>query len=356
MSHGIVKGVDFGYTTERAAWHAFETGMPVLDTAPATWEIAKAQAKLDWKVDLVPSFFLKRTELTVPEDHVIGSTCIESVWYDIVEDLTGKKTQREDTGTILGSGVSNGFVPVQNDTLGELAVVLADNGATFWTAGSLYEGRKVFITMRLGDPYVIGTDERNVTVPFLTLVNSHDGTGSLNIQGCTFEVLCANTAKMAELFGEQSGNQFVWRHTANVMDHVEEAKKALAGFRQELDEVRQVEEDLYAMKVSRNDIELFLDAWKPTQPVEELGATKRVRGNVNKARSGWYDCWMDGNKLPEDQKFTALGIFRASTDWVDHVQGTRGEYGRAYRSLLAVNPLKAQAASLARQIATTSVG
>lgn len=354
MSHGIVKGVDFGYTTERAAWHAFETGMPVLDTAPATWEAAKAAAKLDWRVNVVRSFYLKRAEKVTAEDVIIGSTNIEGIWYEIVEDLTGKKTVREDTESVLGSGVSNGYVPVQNDTLGELAVVLADQGATFWTSGSLYEGRKVFITMKLSEPYVIGNDDRNVTVPFITLVNSHDGTGSLNIQPCTFEVLCANTAKMAELFGEQTGRQFTWKHTANVMDHVEEAKQALAGFRVELDEVRKIEEELYAMRITRTEVEMFLDNFGPTAPVDELGAKKRVRTNQNKARSAWMDCWLDAAKIPEDQKFTALGLFRASTDWVDHAQGTRGTYGRAYRSLLAVNPMKSQAAKLARQVGLAS--
>lgn len=354
MSHGIVKGVDFGYTTERAAWHAFETGMPVLETAPETWAVAKAEAKLDWHVDKIASYHLKRVELTQPTDIVIAQTCIDMVWYDIVEDLNGKKTQRADTGTILGSGVSNGFVPVQNETLGELAVLLADQGATFWTAGSLFEGRKVFITMKLGDPYVIGTDERNVTVPFLTLVNSHDGTGSLSIQGCTFEVLCANTAKAAELFGETTGHQWTWKHTANVMDHVEEAKSALAGLRAELEDVRKVEEELFALKITRAEVDMFLDAFGPTQPVDELGASKRTRTNQAKTRSAWYDCWLDEAKIPEEQKLTALGLFRATTDWVDHVQGTRGVHGRAYRSLLAVNPLKRQGAELARAIATQS--
>jgi phage/plasmid-like protein (TIGR03299 family) len=350
MSHGIVKGIDFGYTTERAAWHAFETGMPVLDTAPATWAVAKFEAKLDWKVNVVRSFYLKRAEKVTAADVVIGSTCIDSIWYEIVEDLTGKKTVRDDTESVLGSGVSNGFVPVQNDTLGELAVILADQGATFWTAGSLYEGRKVFITMKLSDPYVIGSDERNVTVPFITLTNAHDGSGSLNIQPCTFEVLCANTAKAAELFGERTGRQFTWKHTANVMDHVEEAKAALAGFRQELDLVRQTEQELFEMKISREDVELFLDGWKPTQPVEELGATNRVRNNATKARSTWMDCWLDEAKIPGEQRLTALGLFRASTDWVDHAQGTRGKYGRAYRSLLAVNPMKTSAATQARLV------
>lgn len=354
MSHGIVKGVDFGYTSERAAWHAFETGMPVLDNAPATWAVAKAEAKLDWGVSVVRSFYLKRAENVTVDDVSVGSTTIDGIWYEIVEDLTGKKTVRDDTESVLGSGVSNGYVPVQNDTLGELAVVLADQGATFWTAGSLYEGRKVFITMKLSDPYVIGRDDSNVTVPFITLVNSHDGTGSLNIQPCTFEVLCANTAKMAELFGEQSGRQFTWKHTANVMDHVEEAKKALAGFKVELEEVRRVEEELYALQITRAEVEMFLDNFKPTAPVDELGATKKVRGNQGKARSAWMDCWLDAAKIPEDQKFTALGLFRATTDWVDHAQGTRGTYGRAYRSLLAINPLKRQGAELARAIATQS--
>lgn len=356
MSHGLTS-TDFMYTTEHAAWHAFETGMPTLEVgdAIATWKLARKTAKLEWDPIVVPSFFLKRVELVTAEDVVLVPTVVkDGVLYSVVEDLTGRKVLRNDTDVVLGSGVGDGYVAVTNKDLGEFAEVLADQGALFWTAGSLYGGAKVFITMRLGEPYVIGLDDRMVTVPFLTFTNSNDGAGSLYVQPSTFEVVCANTAKASEIAGERMGRQFTFRHTTNVKERIEDAKKAIAGSAQELTEIRQMEQDLYDLKITPAEVELFLDQFEPTKPVDEVGASKRVRTNQDKARNDWYDAYFSPVKISDDQRYTALGLFRASTDWVDHAQRSRGEYGRAYRSLLAINPQKAQAARLARQVATQS--
>lgn len=342
---------DTGYTTQKAAWHAFETGMPVLDNAPATWALAREAAKLTWEPKVVQSFYLKRADLVTDDDNVIAQTTQEGLVFAIVEDTNGRKVIRDDTEKVLGSGVGTNWTPVTNQQLGEVAEALADEGAQFWTAGSLYEGRKVFVTMKLGEPFVIGNDNRMVQVPFVSLTNAHDGSGSFFAMPTMFEVVCANTAKAAEVAGEGMGRLFTFKHTGSVVERINEAKSAIAGCRQELNEIRRMEEELYALKIDKADIELFLDLFPATKPVDEVGANAKVRGNVDRARKSWFKAF-ESPTLSDDHRESALGLWRASTEYCDHVQIARGTYGRAHRSLLAIHPLKAQAANIARQVAT----
>lgn len=343
-----------GYTTEHAAWHAFETGMPVLDASDPTirrWELARVAAGLTWEPKVVQSFYLKSMHLVTPEDNVIAQTVQDGLVFAIVEDTEGRKVIRDDSEKVLGSGVGEGYTPVTNTEFGEVAEALADEGALFWTAGSLYEGRKVFITMKLGEPYYIGSDERMVTVPFVSLTNSHDGSGAFYAMPTTFEVVCANTAKAAEVAGEKMGRLFTFKHTESIKARIQEAKDVIKGARQELDFIRQTEQELFDLKVTRQDIENFLDLFPATKPVDEVGATAKVRGNVDRARAAWWKAF-ESPTIAEDHRESALGLWRASTEYCDHVQTARGTYGRAARSLLAIHPLKAEAARLARQVAT----
>jgi phage/plasmid-like protein (TIGR03299 family) len=337
-----------GFTVRKAAWHGLGT---VLDEAPDTWEIARKAAGLMWEPKVVKSFYLKRVELVTADDVVLVPTVVEDgVLYSVVQDTTGNKVLRDDSERVLGSGVGKDWTPVPNSVLGEFAEALVEAGGKLWTAGSLAEGRKVYVTIMLDEPYHIGNDERMVKFPFLAVTNAHDGAGSFLAQYSTFEVVCANTAKRAEMEGEREGRQFVFRHTANVMERIEEAKLAIEGARADAMRVKEIELELFGMPIGADDVETFLDNFAPTKVPDLEGATARVRGNAVKARESWKKAF-ESPTIAEDHRATALGLVRASTEFCDHLRGFRSTDSYAYRSLLKVEPLKAQAVKLARLVA-----
>lgn len=338
-----------GFTVRNAAWHGLGT---VLDEAPDTWELARKAAGLLWEPNVVKSFYLKRVELVTADDVVLVPTVVENgVLYSVVQDTNGNKVLRDDTDKVLGSGVGKDWTPVPNAVLGEFAEALVEAGGKFWTAGSLAEGRKVYVTILLDEPYHIGNDERMVKYPFLTVTNAHDGAGSFLSQFSTFEVVCANTAKAAEMLGEREGRQFRFNHTGSVLERIGEAKLAIQSLREDAAAVRQVEEELFAMPISRDDVEMFLDNFAPTKVPDLEGATARVRGNAVEARKAWFKAF-ESPTVAEDHRGTALGLVRASTEFCDHLRGYRSSDSYAYRSLLKIEPLKAQAVKLARLVAT----
>jgi phage/plasmid-like protein (TIGR03299 family) len=337
-----------GFTVRKAAWHGLGT---VLDEAPDNWNDARKVAGLTWEPQVVPSYFVKLSENITAEDVILTTVVRDGLTLFVVEDVDGRKVLRDDTQKVLGSGVGAGWTPVTNETLGEVAQALVDSGGVFWTAGSLDEGRKVYTTILLDEPYHIGNDETMVKYPFLAVTNAHDGSGAFYAQPSTFEVVCANTAKAAEMAGERIGRQFKFSHTSKVMDRVNEAKLAIAGLRDEAAAIRQIEEELFALPVNADQVKLFANLFAPTAPPDELGASSRVRTNANKARDSWFRILFESPTIAEDHRGTALGLVRASTEFLDHVRGHRTNDSYAYRSLLKIEPLKYQAVKLAREVA-----
>ena len=57
-------------------------------------------------------------------------------------------------------------------------------------------------------------------------------------------IVCANTSHVADLDARARGTEFVFRHTKNVGDRVEDARRALAGWRDSLDDWAQLQEVL----------------------------------------------------------------------------------------------------------------
>lgn len=338
-----------GFTVRKAAWHGLGT---VLDEAPDNWDVARKAAGLLWEPKVVKSFFLKRIELVEFDDVVlVPHVEQDGVLYAVVQDTQGNKVLRDDNEKVLGSGVGKDWTPVPNAVLGEFADALVEAGGKFWTAGSLAEGRKVYVTILLDEPYHIGSDATMVKFPFLAVTNAHDGSGSFTAQYSTFEVVCANTAKAAEMAGEREGRQFVFKHTANVMERIEEAKLAIEGARADAMRVKEIELELFGMPITADDVETFLDNFAPTKVPDLEGATARVRGNAVKARQSWMKAF-ESPTIAEDHRASALGLVRASTEFCDHLRGYRSQDSYAYRSLLKIEPLKSQAVKLARLVAS----
>jgi len=71
---------------------------------------------------------------------------------------------------------------------------LLGEGVRFETAGSLHEGRKVWMLAKLPNSYTLGGEE---IAPYLVFSNSHDGNSSIRVAMTLIRVVCQNTLNLA---------------------------------------------------------------------------------------------------------------------------------------------------------------
>ena len=190
MAHQVEQMMYVGVTP----WHGL--GRRLMD--PPTIDEAIVQAGLDWKVGLKPLF-------TEDGDRV-----------------THQATYRETDGKILGI-VGPRYHPLQNDKAFRFFEPFVDsNEVNLETAGSLAEGKKVWILAKIaGDPLEIANDD--IVNRYLLLSNSHDGTTSVNIGFTPIRVVCNNTLSFAH--SHVKSNLLKIRHTASMestLDQIQE--------------------------------------------------------------------------------------------------------------------------------------
>src|SRR5678815_2693601 len=171
MAHEVESGMFVG----QPAWHGLGT---VLPNAPSI-EDAIVCAGLDWTVKLAPLAIVADGR---PVDHCA--------------------TVRESDDSILGV-VGPGYVPLQNREAFAWFQPMVESGAvTLEAAGSLREGRRIWILGRCADSsadIVPGDEVRQ----YLLLAHGHDGSLAIRVGFTSVRVVCANTLR-ASLESDES--------------------------------------------------------------------------------------------------------------------------------------------------------
>jgi phage/plasmid-like protein (TIGR03299 family) len=234
--------------------------------------------------------------------------------------------------------------------MGEIieAVLDADGNVKFETAGSVRDGRQVWALAYLDEPYEVPGDTTQV-FPFLALLNAHDGSAACKLTYTDVRVVCWNTWNAASEQGERTGQQFTFRHTGNVAERIDEAKKALAGLREESKATRAMFEALAQQPVNEQEIQSFVELFLPSpRDVGEL-CTDRVHQNVTTARNTFTRLY-ESSLTTEGIRGSAFGLLQTSTEYLDHVRGYRSKDTLMGRTLLRPEPLKAHALDLIEDV------
>jgi phage/plasmid-like protein (TIGR03299 family) len=256
---------------------------------------------------------------------------------------------RSDNGAELGA-VSDTFQTVSNNEMWDIAEALQGSAADvmYETGGSFAGGRKVWILIRLVDPLTVKGDPHGAVVPYYSLQNSHDGSGSFRGQATMSRIVCRNTAHLADIDAESRGTEFTFRHTRNVGERVEEARAALAGWREGLTHWQELSAFLMEQTVDEAAAQLFLESFIP-EPVGNV-ISDRVRGNIHHARTEWSAIYED-SVTTEGIRGTAYGLVQAASEWSEHYRRARTEESRFKRAFLDRNSIIADARTLALEVA-----
>lgn len=323
MSHGITE-TDNVVSVREQMWHGLGQ---ILEDYPTREDAQKLVH--DWEP--IPET-LYRKKITVDDSGEIVETMVE-----VPEAVANV---RSDTDDVLGV-VGDTYETVKNNDLWDIAEAIQGDDAEvlYETAGSLFGGKKVWILLRLAEPLTIQGDPNGTVLPYYALQNAHDGSGSCRGQSLSTRIVCANTSHFADMEAKMHGTEFTFRHTKNVKDRVEEAKKALEGWRGSITEWNRLQEQLIDMPVTPKQRELFLTRFIPAPPPHI--ASDRVMNNVEEARELIREILRSETCQGVDG--TVYGLVQASVEYLNHHRKARTletRFKRTYldRSVLVATP------------------
>ena len=117
--------------------------------------------------------------------------------------------------------VSDKYQVVQNDEAFAFTDALLGEGVRYETAGSLSDGRLIWLLAKLPEKYIINGDE---ITPYLVFFNSHDGSSAIRVALTPVRVVCQNTLNMALATAKRS-----WgiKHVGDIESKLHEAQQTL---------------------------------------------------------------------------------------------------------------------------------
>jgi len=154
------------FYTRVAPWHGL--GVCVEETLNS--QEALVAAGLDWNV-------IQRPLMTSTYDPVPGY----------------KANVRETDNSILGV-VTDRYKVVQNHEAFAFTDALLGEGVKYETAGSLNEGKRIWMLAKLPDKYIM---EGEQIEPYLVFSSSHDGSAAIKVCMTPIRVVCQNTLNLA---------------------------------------------------------------------------------------------------------------------------------------------------------------
>ena len=210
--------VESMFSTRVTPWHGLGV---IVSEAPSSLD-AISLAGLDWKVEQKKIYLENGTE-------------IKDAFANV----------RSSDGKPLGI-VGNRYQIVQNSDAFSFTDTLLGEGVRYETAGSLKDGKTIWLLAKLPDKYEILGDKVD---PYIVFTNTHDGSGAVKVAMTPVRVVCNNTLNMAMRSAHRTWSA---RHTGDINNKLDNAKTTLQLADKYLTETKNLFEDLY--KVKMNDI------------------------------------------------------------------------------------------------------
>jgi phage/plasmid-like protein (TIGR03299 family) len=225
---------------------------------------------------------------------------------------------------ILGLGVTDEYATIQNEEAGEFADALVDGGAVLDAAGSLFGGKRVFMTLRMPEDITIGNTDGDTIRPYLVLDWGHDGKTALTCRGGGVRVVCWNT--LAWSMRQQGAPVYRVRHTGTgVQGKVEQARTALnvtfTGAQELADEAAK----WAAVEVTRRQFDEITEGLFPLNGDAQPSQVAKVTDQRDSYRNLYEVAPTQANV-----RGSAWGALNAYTEWSDWFAGNfRDEQARA---------------------------
>jgi phage/plasmid-like protein (TIGR03299 family) len=244
MASGIMEN-DFMFSGRGVVpWHGIGA---VLDGVLTSGEAIKA-AKLTWKVEQIPVYSA-------------------SNWAQAIPGYMANV--RDDTKEVLGI-VSDRYRVAQNQEVFTFADELIGTNSTkctYETAGSLFNGRRVFMLVNMPKSRIVGDEYQ----PYLCLSNAHDGSAPLQVFLSSIRVVCANTLQMAL---HEAKRKMSIRHIGDMEERKEEAALTIGMASKYFHNLEVFASELAGKKINIGKVldQLF--------PASEAMSTRQLKSNM----------------------------------------------------------------------------
>lgn len=183
----------------------------------------------------------------------------EPVYTGYNEMVKGYKANvRSSDRKVLGV-VSDRYKVVQNVDAFSFTDELLGKGVRYETAGSLQEGKKVWLLATLPREYIIAGERIS---PYLVFSNTHDGSGSVKVAITPVRVVCNNTLNLALDTAKRS---FSMIHTGNIHDKIQEAKDTLFMAEKYMDSLGIEFEQLRRQKITDAQVKEYIELLLPME-------------------------------------------------------------------------------------------
>jgi phage/plasmid-like protein (TIGR03299 family) len=280
----MAHNVETMFYTRQAPWHGL--GNRVEHTLNS--HVALQEAGLNWNV-------IQRSILT-----------------DTLIEIPGFKANIRDTDNQVLGVVTNRYKIVQNHEAFAFTDDLLGEGVRYETAGSLQNGRKVWLLAKLPENYIISGDRVS---PYLVFSNSHDGSGSIKVAMTPIRVVCQNTLNLALSSAKRIWTTF---HTGNIKSKLDEAKKTLLLAEYYMDKLGTEVDKLNKIKLPDHKIMEYIEFLIP-MPDE---ATKLQKKNIEFLRSDLKFRYFEAPDLEHVGK-NGYRFICAVSDFATHVKPLR---------------------------------
>lgn len=282
MSHGITSKDSMASVHERP-WHGLGA---VLKRHPRSVDDALKKMGLDWPIIQLP-VYRKR-----------GSR------YELVEGF--KQNVRKDTDEVLAIVSDDYAVFQQREAFAFLADLLGSE-LFFETGGSLFGGRKVFVTVKLANvPWIeVGGDRTDL---YCNLFNHHDKSGSMQLLTTPVRTVCNNTWEAA--IGS-AVNRFFIRHIGDASIRLAEAREALDLSIDYSKQFKKFGDRLAKQKIAERKVKAIAAELWPGE------GTDRQVASAQRRREAVVHLFLEGDTVGNapGSKWCAANAFIESVEW-----------------------------------------
>jgi phage/plasmid-like protein (TIGR03299 family) len=221
------------------------------------------------------------------------------------EPIPGYKANvRSSDNKVLGV-VSDKYRIVQNADAFAFTDALIGGDVHYETAGSLLDGKKIWLLAKLPDSEICG----DKTEPYVCFSNTHDGSGAVRVCMTPVRVVCNNTLNLALNTAQRAWSV---RHVGDISTKLVEAQQCLEMAGKYMDALAERADQMANTTVSDVRLRKILDELFP-EADDMSNIQKRY---VQEMKDGYMVCVM----APDLAKFrnTAWGAVNAMSDFVTH--------------------------------------
>jgi len=280
----MAANVETMFYTREKPWHGMGTRV---EEAPSSADAIRL-AGLDWQV--------------IQEDiYTEGGGVIPGYRANI----------RDSDRKVLGV-VTDRYKIIQNQEAFSFTDDLLGSGVRYETAGSLQEGRRIWLLARLPHEYIISGERIS---PYLVFSNTHNGSGAVRVALTPVRVVCNNTLNLALHTAKRSWSMI---HTGNIADKLREAEDTLFMAEKYMDSLGKEFEHLRSRKVTDGQVKEYIEQLLPA----EKDATPMQSRNIQKLREDMTRRYYDAPDLQDVGK-NAYRFVNAVSDFATHAAPLR---------------------------------